>query len=111
MPLWRVRVVRPADPGILTAFAAEQRVGRLLVIHGALGATMTSDIAVEPPKDDGLGAMLCGATTRCSCHSGQRGVASVRSRAAPVPATSRASSDADISWAEKGCAKWCHVDP
>jgi hypothetical protein len=99
MPLLRVRVVLPDDPAILTAFTAEQPVGRLLVIQGALGATMTSDIVVELPKDDGLGAMLCGgncgATTCCSCHSGQRRMASVRSRAVPVPAaTSRASSDA-----------------
>lgn len=63
MPLWRIRVFLPDDPGSRTAVTdvrAEQPASQLRVILGAVGAaTMTSDIAVELPQDDGLTAVFC----------------------------------------------------
>jgi hypothetical protein len=60
MSLWRIRVVVPDDPDSLIALTdvlAAQPVIRLRMMPGA--ATMTSDMVVELPQDDGLGAVLC----------------------------------------------------
>ncbi|MGD0687169.1 MAG: hypothetical protein ABSA03_18880 [Streptosporangiaceae bacterium] len=59
MPLWRIRVVLPDDPGSLTALTdvlAAQPVSRLRVIP--TDGSMTGEIVAELPQDDGLGVLL-----------------------------------------------------
>ena len=58
MPLWRIRIAVPDDPGSRTALnkvLATQPAARLRELPGRTAqATTTGEIVVELPQDDGL---------------------------------------------------------
>jgi hypothetical protein len=62
MPLWRIRIAVPDDPGSRTALndvLASQPAARLRELPGHNARTSTTgEIVVELPQDDGLVTML-----------------------------------------------------
>jgi hypothetical protein len=62
MPLWRIRIAVPDDPGsrdALNNVLAEQPAARLRELPGRNGSSATTgEIVVELPQDDGLVSIL-----------------------------------------------------
>ena len=62
MPLWRIRIAVPDDPGsrsALDSVLAAQPAARLRELPGRYGtSSKTGEITVELPQDDGLVSVL-----------------------------------------------------